>query len=462
MSKIENQKKRSNRLLLFLGIAVVVLLLVLVIGKKSGWIGGDDLVKVATTKAEKASITESVTANGKIQPEVEVKISSDVSGEIRELYVKEGDSVRAGQLLARIDPELYQSALARTEASLNNSKANLASSRARLLQAEAKLTELEKQFQRNTKLHQEKLLSDAEFETAKSTYVTAKAEVESAKQNILASQFTVQSQEATLKESTKNLSRTEIFAPVNGVVSKLSVEKGERVVGTSQMAGTEMMRIANLNDMEVSVDVNENDIVKVALGDTSLVEVDAYGTRKFKGIVTEIANSATTTSATTSDQVTNFVVKIRILRSSYADLSAQYGSKRSVFRPGMSASVDVQTQSVNDVVAIPIESVTMRDKSELDSTKTEGIAVKRKSTSGSSTKKSTDEQEMVFVFNDGKVVLRAVKTGIQNDKLIEIKEGLQVGDEVVSAPFSAITRTLKNNTAVKKVAKEELFESKPE
>lgn len=462
MSKIENQKKRSNRLLLFLGIAVVVLLLVLVIGKKSGWIGGDDLVKVATTKAEKASITESVTANGKIQPEVEVKISSDVSGEIRELYVKEGDSVRAGQLLARIDPELYQSALARTEASLNNSKANLASSRARLLQAEAKLTELEKQFQRNTKLHQEKLLSDAEFETAKSTYVTAKAEVESAKQNILASQFTVQSQEATLKESTKNLSRTEIFAPVNGVVSKLSVEKGERVVGTSQMAGTEMMRIANLNDMEVSVDVNENDIVKVALGDTSLVEVDAYGTRKFKGIVTEIANSATTTSATTSDQVTNFVVKIRILRSSYADLSAQYGSKRSVFRPGMSASVDVQTQSVNDVVAIPIESVTMRDKSELDSTKTEGIAVKRKSTSGSSTKKSTDEQEMVFVFNDGKVVLRAVKTGIQNDKLIEIKEGLQVGDEVVSAPFSAITRTLKNNTAVKKVAKEELFESKTE
>lgn len=462
MSKIENQKKRSNRLLLFLGIAVVVLLLVLVIGKKSGWIGGDDLVKVATTKAEKASITESVTANGKIQPEVEVKISSDVSGEIRELYVKEGDSVRAGQLLARIDPELYQSALARTEASLNNSKANLASSRARLLQAEAKLTELEKQFQRNTKLHQEKLLSDAEFETAKSTYVTAKAEVESAKQNILASQFTVQSQEATLKESTKNLSRTEIFAPVNGVVSKLSVEKGERVVGTSQMAGTEMMRIANLNDMEVSVDVNENDIVKVALGDTSLVEVDAYGTRKFKGIVTEIANSATTTSATTSDQVTNFVVKIRILRSSYADLSAQYGSKRSVFRPGMSASVDVQTQSVNDVVAIPIESVTMRDKSELDSTKTEGIAVKRKSTSGSSTKKSTDEQEMVFVFNEGKVVLRAVKTGIQNDKLIEIKEGLQVGDEVVSAPFSAITRTLKNNTAVKKVAKEELFESKPE
>jgi len=462
MSKIENQKKKSNRLLVFLGIAVVVLIVIIVVGKKAGFIGNDDLTKVAIAKAEKASITESVTANGKIQPEVEVKISSDVSGEIRELYVKEGDSVKAGQLLARIDPELYQSALARTEAALNNSKANLASSRARLLQAEAKLIELEKQFQRNTKLHQEKLLSEAEFETAKSTFVTARAEVESAKQNILASQFTVQSQEATLKESTKNLSRTTIFAPVNGVVSKLSVEMGERVVGTSQMAGTEMMRIANLNDMEVSVDVNENDIVKVALGDTALVEVDAYGTRKFKGVVTEIANSATTTTATTSDQVTNFVVKIRILRSSYADLSAQYGSKRSVFRPGMSASVDIQTQSVNDVVAIPIESVTMRDKSELDSSKSEIIQVKRKSSNGSNSKKSNDEQEMVFVFNDGKVILRVVKTGIQNDKLIEIKEGLQVGDEVVSAPFSAITRTLKNNTAVKKVAKDELFETKPE
>lgn len=455
MSKIQNQKKKSNRLLLVLAIIVVVLIVILVIGKKQGWVGQSDIVKVSTSKAETTTITESVTANGKIQPEVEVKISSDVSGEIRELYVREGDSVKVGQLLARIDPELYESALARTEAALNNSRANLASSKARLLQAEAKLTELEKQFKRNTQLHKEQLLSDAEFETAKSTYLTAKAEVEASKQTILAAQYTVQSQEASLKESTKNLSRTEIFAPVNGVVSKLSVEKGERVVGTSQMAGTEMMRVANLNNMEVSVDVNENDIVKVSIGDTTMVEVDAYGTRKFKGIVTEVANSATTTSATTSDQVTNFVVKIRILRASYADLTEQFGSKRSVFRPGMSASVDIQTQSVNSVVGIPIESVTMRSKSELDSTSTKG-----KYTSKTSTTKVTDEVEMVFVFNDNKVTLKQVKTGIQNDKLIEIKEGLKVGDEVVSAPFSAITRTLKNNTVVKKVAKQELFEVK--
>ncbi len=455
MSKIQNQKKKSNRLLVVLGIVVVVLIIILVIGKKQGWVGQSDLVKISTTKAETTTITESVTANGKIQPEVEVKISSDVSGEIRELHVREGDSVKVGQLLARIDPELYESALARTEAALNNSRANLASSKARLLQTEAKLTELEKQFKRNTQLHNEKLISDAEFETAKSTFVTAKAEVEASKQTILAAQYTVQSQEASLKESTKNLSRTEIFSPVNGVVSKLSVEKGERVVGTSQMAGTEMMRVANLNNMEVSVDVNENDIVKVSLGDTTMVEVDAYGTRKFKGVVTEIANSATTTTATTSDQVTNFVVKIRILRSSYADLTEKFGSKRSVFRPGMSASVDIQTQSVNNVVGIPIESVTMRSTTELDSAST-----KVKYTSKQSTTKATDEVEMVFVFNDNKVMLKRVKTGIQNDKLIEIKEGLQVGDEVVSAPFSAITRTLKNNSVVKKVAKQDLFESK--
>lgn len=455
MNKLEKQKRKSNRLFIILGIAAVVLIIFTLIGKKAGWIGGDDATKIAVSKAELQTITETVTANGKIQPEVEVKISSDVSGEIRALYVKEGDSVKAGQLLARIDPELYQSALDRTDAALNNSRANLASTKARLLQAEAKLVELDKQYARNVKLHNEKLLSDAEFETAKTAYLTAKAEAEAGKQSVLAAQFTVQSQEASLKEARKNLTRTEIFAPVNGVVSKLSVEQGERVVGTSQMAGTEMMRIANLNDMEVSVDVNENDIVKVALGDTALVEVDAYGTRKFKGVVTEIANSATSTTAATSDQVTNFVVKIRILRSSYADLTAQYGSKRSVFRPGMSASVDIQTQTVSNAVAIPIESVTMRSKTELDSNKTTFVRKGK-----DQNKKATDEVEVVFVYKNDEVVLREVKSGVQNDKVIEIKEGLKEGEEVVSAPFSAITRTLKNKTKVKRVNKEELFEAK--
>lgn len=460
MTKIEKQKKRGNRMLVVSGILVAVLLIVVVVAKKAGWIGGEEATKVFFAKADVQSITESVSANGKIQPEIEVKISSDVSGEIRELYVNEGDSVKAGQLLARIDPELYQSALQRTEAALNNSRANLASSKARLLQADAKLQELESQYKRNTKLHNEQLLSDAEFETITSTYTSAKAEVEASRQIILAAQYTVQSQEASVSEARKNLTRTEIFSPVNGVVSKLSVEKGERVVGTSQMAGTEMMRIANLNDMEVSVDVNENDIVKVSLGDTSVIEVDAYGTRKFKGLVTEIANSATTTAQTTSDQVTNFVVKIRILRASYADLTAKYGNRRSVFRPGMSASVDIQTQSVNNAITVPIESVTMRNVDELD---TAASARPGKSYRPGNTeeKKTKNEVEVVFVRDGEQVRIRKIKTGIQNDKVIEVLEGIKEGEEVVAAPFSAIGRTLKNNTRIKSVGKQELFETKP-
>ncbi|MCC7534276.1 MAG: efflux RND transporter periplasmic adaptor subunit [Bacteroidia bacterium] len=453
MSKLEKQKRKSNRLLWIFGISVVVLIAIVLIGKSAGWIGQEEAVKIAVAKAEKQTITETVTTNGKIQPEIEIKISSDVSGEIRVLNVKEGDSVRAGQLLARIDPELYQSALARSEAALNNSKAALAASKARLLQSEAKWYELENQYKRNEKLHKEGLLSDAEFETAKSAYLTAKSEVEAGKQNVIGAQYTVQSQEAGLNEAKKNLTRTEIFSPVNGVVSKLNVEKGERVVGTSQMAGTEMMRIANLLDMEVRVDVNENDITKVSIGDTAMIEVDAYGNRKFKGVVTAVANSATTTAATTSDQVTNFVVKIRILRASYSDLSELYGNKRSVFRPGMSASVEIQTKTVYNVVSVPIEAVTMRNKAELDSSNS---TIKFKK--DNQQKKSQNDIEAVFVYKNDGVQLREVLSGIQNDKVIEIKQGLNDGEEVVVAPFSAITRQLKNNSKVKKVNKNELFE----
>jgi HlyD family secretion protein len=243
---------------------------------------------------------------------------------------------------------------------------------------------------------------------------------------------------------------------VSGIVSKLNVEKGERVVGTSQMAGTEMMRIANLNDMEVSVDVNENDIVKVSIGDTVEVEVDAYNSRKFKGMVTEIANSATTSSATTSDQVTNFVVKIRILRSSYADLEKAFGKKRSVFRPGMSASVEIQTEHAHNVIALPIEAVTTRNKNDLDTT-----SIASKSTHKA--EKSKEDVEVVFVCGtDNKLSIRQVKTGVQDDKVIEILSGLKEGDEVVTGPYSAVSRTLKHGDKVKKVSKEELFEGSVE
>lgn len=438
--------KSKNRLIWYLAGAVLLLFVIVLIGKKNGMLGKTEGIKVSVAKAERKTIIESVSANGKIQPEVEVKMSSDVSGEITDLYVKEGDSVRAGTLLARIDPELYQSALDRAEAALNNSKANLANAKARLLQAEAKFTEVEQQYTRNQKMHQQQLISDQEFQASQSAYLTAKADVEASKQTIIGAQYTVKTQEAGLKEARKNLTRTEIFAPVNGIVSKLNVEKGERVVGTSQMAGTEMMRIANLNDMEVSVDVNENDIVKVSIGDTCMVEVDAYNNRKFTGVVTEIANSATTSSATTSDQVTNFVVKIRILRSSYADLAQLFGTKRSVFRPGMSASVEIQTERKNNVLAVPIEAVTTRGLKELepDSART-GAA---------------EEVEVVFVVDgDNKSAIKRVSTGVQDDKYIEIS-GVEEGAEIVSGPYSAVSRTLKSGQTLQKVKKEELFEAK--
>ena len=433
--------QKKNKILLYLGIVVLILIVMVIIGKSTGMIGGGDITKVSAEKITTRTIIQSVSANGKIQPEVEIKISSDVSGEIRELRVSEGDSVIVGQLLAVIDPELYQSALDRAEAALNNSRANLANSKARLYQAEARFKEIESQFSRNKKMHAQKLISDAEFETAQSTFAAAKADFESARQTVAASEFTVQSQEAGLKEARKNLSRTQIYAPVSGTISKLAVEKGERVVGTSQMAGTEMMRIANLNHMEVNVDVNENDIIRVSLGDSALIEVDAYNNRKFKGIVTEVSNSATSTAATTSDQVTNFVVKIRILRSSYQDLTDAFGGRRSVFRPGMSASVEIQTEMVEKAIAIPIESVTMKSISEFDS-----IATNKK-----------EEVESVFVLDGNKVLLKRITTGIQDDKFIEVKDGLKPDDEVVTGPYSSISRTLKSNQQVEKVSKETLF-----
>lgn len=447
--------KKNNRIYWILGAAVGVLLIFAIIGKKAGWIGKNEGTKVSAEEALERTLMETVSANGRVQPEKEVKISSDVSGEIMELYVKEGDSVVVGKLLARIDPELYQSSLDRSEASLNNTKASLASTRARLVQAQARFNELSKAFERNQNLYKQKLISDAEFETAKSSFENAKAEVDAAKQSILAGEFSVKSFEAGVKEARKNLSRTNIYAPVSGIVSKLSVEQGERVVGTSQMAGTEMMRIANLNDMEVSVDVNENDIVKVGLGDTSSIEVDAYPNRKFKGIVTEIANSASTNAATTSDQVTNFVVKIRILRSSYADLSKKFGRRKSVFRPGMSASVEIQTERVDNALSIPIESVSIRDISALDTAET-----KENDKPDLSKEKKNEDIEVVFVLHENKASIRKVKTGVQDDKHIQILSGLNKGDMVISGPYSLISKTMKHGDKVTKAKKEELYEKK--
>lgn len=437
---------------LWYGIGAVVLLSVIAaIGSRKGWFGKSSGVEVITTEVSKRNIIESVSANGRVQPETEVKISSDVSGEITALYVKEGDSVVVGQLLAKIDPELIQSALDRSEASLNNSRASLAGGKARLIQAEARFDEIKNAFERNKKMFAEKLISDAEMETSKSAFLNAKAEVDAAKQNILAAEFTVKSFEAGVKEARKNLSRTNIYAPVSGIVSKLTVEKGERVVGTAQMTGTEMMRIANLNNMEVNVDVNENDIIKVSLFDTTNIEVDAYPGRKFKGIVTEISNSATLNAATTSDQVINFVVKVKILQSSYSDLAAKFGKRKSVFRPGMSASVEIQTNRVYDALCIPIEAVTIRQPKELDTLATDKTAKPLND--------KEEDVEVVFVNNGGKASIRKVKTGIQDDKYIQVINGLTETDQVINGPYSVVSKLLKHGDLIKVVTKDALFKT---
>lgn len=379
--------------------------------------------KVSVELAQKRSITEIITANGKIQPEKEVKISADVSGEIIELEVKEGDRVELGQILLKINPEIYFSQIERIEAALNSSKAQL-------LQSEAQFLDKQNQLKRQEKLWGQKAISEFEYEQAETNFKVAEA-------NFKASQFSVLSSEASLKEAKENLRKTTIYSPMSGTVSMLNVEKGERVVGTMQMTGTEIMRIANLNRMEVKVDVNENDIIRVKQNDTAYIEVDAYLDRKFEGIVTEIANSANTTGAS-ADQVTNFEVKILILESSYDDLLDTLVHNKFPFRPGMSASVDIRTKTLTDAISLPIEAVTVKPDSLND-----------------------DELlEVVFVYNEGKVQQRLIKTGIQNNQFIVIKEGIDENDEVVVAPYATINKKLKDGSSVEKKDKKELAVAK--
>lgn len=453
-----------KRLLIIGGILVTVLIVVVVLTKGRG----GEATRVATDKAEKRSIIEIVSASGKVQPEVEVKISSGVSGEIVELLVKEGDTVKKGDLLLRIDPVLYQSAVERMQATLSGSQANKANSEARLMQAKAQLVNAEAAYNRNDKLFNQGAISQAEFDQAKASYETAKAEVSAAEEGVNAASFNVSSTGASLKEARDNLARTSIYSPVDATVSKLNMREGEHVLGTAQMQGTEIMRLANLLEMEVLVEVNEHDILRVHLGDTSFVEVDAHDNRRFKGVVTEVANSANTSLLTGADQVTNFQVKVRILRESYADLLDPAHPERYPFLPGMSATVEIQTRRVVDVVSVPIQAVTTRtDTSAMSKGKgfTMGndmedeeeeqpsVEVKDKNVPA---EKSDEPIVCVFVYRDGKSILVPVKTGIQDNMYIEIQSGLQEGDEVISAPFGAIRTLLRNRGDVEKVTKEQL------
>lgn len=401
---------------------LVILLILLIIAKFKGYIGGQDALIVKTENVSFGQITETVPANGKIQPEIEVKISPDVSGEITELTIKEGDWVDKGDLLLRINPEIYAANLDRMKASLNNMKSNLA-------QQKAQLKDTELKHNRNTNLFNKKAISSVEYETSQNNYEIAQLAVE-------ASQYSVKSSEASLKEAQNNLNRTSIYAPISGTISRLNVEKGERVVGTAQMTGTELLRIADLSFMEVVVDVNENDILRVNLGDYAEVNVDAYMKDEFQGVVTEIANSANLTG-TSADQVTNFEVKIRIEKSSYEHLNKSYTNP---FRPGMTASVDIHTEIKKNIKLVSIQAVTTRkDSSSVD-----------RSVKYNYTKELNEKEafECVFIHKNGKAIIKSVETGIQDDQNIEIISGLNEGDEVIKAPYSAISKKLRNEMTV--------------
>ena len=398
-------RKREGRLMRVFGISFFVLGLFLVIAKSAGWISSEKGISIQTTIISKKTIIETVSASGKIQPEVEVKISPDVSGEIVQLYIMEGDKVEKGDLLLKIKPDTYQSMLERSNAALNTSRSALAKAKAQLIESEAN-------FNRNKTLYTNGTISQSEFEKIQASYTVAQLNVEDG-------QYSVSSAKASLREAQENLNRTNIYAPISGTISRLNVELGERVVGTAQMAGTELLRLANLSLMEVAVEVNENDINSVSLGDTTLIEVDAYLGQKYKGLVSEIANSANVTGAS-ADQVTNFEVKVRIIDTVN-------------FRPGMTATVDIQSQRAKDVFALPIQAVTTR-----------------KDTAG-----GDEKIECVFEYKDGKAHMIIVKTGIQDDEFIQILSGVTDSLEIIKGPYSAVSRLIEDGSLVLKEGGEE-------
>lgn len=421
---------------LVIGIVIAVVVIGALVGaKKAGYIGGEKGLEVTVVEVAKSTITETVIASGKIQPEVEVKISSEVSGEVIELPIEEGQEVKKGDLLVKINPDIYLAAVNRVRASVNSARASLQSSKAQVVESE-------KIYNRNKALNEKNVISAAEFDAIQRGYDVAKLSEENAR-------FQLVSAQASLKEAQDNLARTTIYAPQNGTISALNIEVGERVVGTAQMTGTEILRLANLEYMEVLVEVNENDIIRVSENDTAEIEVDAYLDKVFKGIVTEIANSAKLLG-TSADQVTNFEVKVRILSESYADLMKEDSKEKSPFRPGMTASVEIITQKLKDILAVPIEAVTTRN----DTVNGKNIRAK----AGEDEKKI---YEVVFVEKDGKSKLRLVTTGIQDEEFIQIKSGLSEGEKIVKGPYSVVSKTLKSgdkltvDSKVKSQGKEE-------
>lgn len=441
--------KTTKYILIALGAIILVLILLRVFGIT----GKPDKTQVATEKASVRSINETVSASGKIKAHVEVKISPEVSGEVVELPVKEGDVVKKGQLLCRIRPDILKSDFERSQAAYNTQKASVGNSREMLKQAQATFDNQESIYKRDQTLYANKVLTTAEFEAAKASYEGAKASLEAAKQNVIGANFSLQQTAASVKESQANLDKTTIYSPVDGVISKLSIQKGERVLGTQQFAGTEIMTISDLNALDVNVDVNENDINRITLGDSSKIQVDAFLGKTFNGTVIEIGSAANVVG-TTADQVTNFTVKVRIDPKSYVDLLQKTATNPSPFRPGLTGTVDIQTNHAKSL-SVPIQSVTTRDAPKPAANPANPGS---QTDDGSSKPKITPlSKEYVFVYSAGKVKQVEVTTGIQDDNYIQILSGIKDGEEIVSAPYTAISKTLNDKMEVEKVDKSKLF-----
>ena len=448
LQKKNLQKKRSNKTLYWvIGIMVIALILLIVFMKSKG----DDGLKVAIEKAGRHTITQTVSATGKIYPENEVKISPEVSGEITLLTIEEGDSVHKGKVLVKINPAYYSSMVNQQEAALEQTRASATNSAQMMSQAESQFDLAKATYNRNKKLYEEKVISALEFEQSEASFKSAKASLDAAKASTSGGAYGVKGAQAMLSQARVTLDKTKVIAPANGVISQLNVKLGERVVGTAQYAGTEMLTIADMSRIEVRVDVSETDITKVKTGDTASVETDAYRGRKFTGLVSKIAVSSKSAAMSSTDQVTNYVVHIFILPSSYEDLAASLPKGKFVFKPGMSASVEIHTNRQDNILSVPVNAVTTRDWSD---------SIKRKHAE----EKTETIRQVVFVYDSKtkQVSLRDVKTGLQDNTFLQITEGLKEGEEVVVAPYGAIARILADKAKVEPVAKDKLFDEKKE
>ena len=449
MAKTKTGRPSGKRIYYIIG-ALVVLIIALVIARSNGWIGKSKEVEVELGKVSKGNIIEKVAASGTVQPVIEVKIAPEVSGEIIDLMVEDGDSVRSGQSLVRIRPDVLLSQLERSEATLSQQRANVLSSEAGFSRAQATFIRAEADYKRQEKLWSEKVISEADWQLAKQNYDVAKNDLASARQTVEASRFIVKSTEAGVREARENVRKTLVVAPMSGTVSKLSVKKGERVLGTIQMQGTEMLRIADLNTMEVRVNVNENDIVRVHMGDSVVIDVDSYSAqeKQFRGLVTNIANTAK--EKVSADAITEFEVRILILRSSYEDLVRK--GIRYPFRPGMTASVEILTSRKNGVLMVPIAAVTTRNPEENGAGEEEQQPAEtsnRAETKVSGVSKKKTDKVVVFVKEGETAKMVEVKTGASDYDNIEIISGLKEGQEVVVGPYFTISKRLKDGDRVR-------------